>query len=437
MSIKLPSFIPTALPQKVTALPQKILPVNIPKNVLPVTAPITRVSLPINPTNIPKPSQSDVFDIWCASLPSPTVKYTEQSAWITEYQKYIYKLLEPIIINEEVRKAFVSYENMGSWVRAITHETFSAENNYETLEIIGDSLVAGAFTKYLYDWDPKITPLQVTSYNSNYLGKGKEFQNKFSKKIKLTEWVLMKGDIDLYNISEDVFESFVGVLDQVSFNVQDTFKSQAKFDLALDAYAGDVVYRFIAMIFQSITIDTSYGEGAAFNTLGEYAAALGTNEKFFSLHIGFKPDFLCVIKLTHIGKQLLAEYFPTIRNLNDDLLGEAIGIDEKQSKNRATEIAIKTLTNIGASPTWMRNLREDSQLKTYDNYDVAIEKAKTMGYKKLYVTFPRSTLAYGNVTAILQGISDTRRENLTQLEGDNDNRSYLKKMLLRKFISNT
>jgi hypothetical protein len=123
--------------------------------------------------------------------------------------------------------------------------------------------------------------------------------------------------------------------------------------------------------------------------------------------------------------------------LNDDLLGEAIGIDEKQSKNRATEIAIKTLTNIGASPTWMRNLREDSQLKTYDNYDVAIEKAKTMGYKKLYVTFPRSTLAYGNVTAILQGISDTRRENLTQLEGDNDNRSYLKKMLLRKFISNT
>jgi hypothetical protein len=85
----------------------------------------------------------------------------------------------------------------------------------------------------------------------------------------------------------------------------------------------------------------------------------------------------------------------------------------------------------------MRNLREDSQLKTYDNYDVAIEKAKTMGYKKLYVTFPRSTLAYGNVTAILQGISDTRRENLTQLEGDNDNRSYLKKMLLRKFISNT
>jgi hypothetical protein len=90
----------------------------------------------------------------------------------------------------------------------------------------------------------------------------------------------------------------------VSFNVQDTFKSQAKFDLALDAYAGDVVYRFIAMIFQSITIDTSYGEGAAFNTLGEYAAALGTNEKFFSLHIGFKPDFLCVIKLTHIGKQL-------------------------------------------------------------------------------------------------------------------------------------
>jgi len=368
-TIKIPSLIPTALPKPIIKPIPNII--QKPAPVIPVDNLKVPIIVPPNPLGvlgIDKPTEDDKFNVWCSSLPIPTVKLADENVWIKQYQTYLYRLLETIIPNEEVRKVFVSFENMGTWIQALTHETFNIDKNYEVYETIGDGLAKGAFIKYLCNWDPTVTPAQITSYSSNYLGKGKVFQSQLGVKLKFTDWVLKVGDIDLYNISEDIFESFIGVLDRVSYNVQDNLKSKGKFDLALEAYAGDVVYRFITMIFTGIPIDKEYGEGSDFTTLGEYGAVLGTKEKLFNINIGgADKNYYTEIILNNTGKQLLSKEFPKFNNLpNNFKLASATGASDKQAKNKAAEDAVKVLKTFGASPSWMRTMRENSRLKNIE-----------------------------------------------------------------------
>ena len=197
----LPALLPTATPKIKTPnqipIPNQkqvnIVPIQTKNQVNIVPIEKNRVILP-NPNiaNLPPPTESDKFDTWCASLPVPTVENTDEHAWLIQYQQYLYRLLETIIPNEEVRKIYVSEENMGTWVQALTHETFNPnpDKNYEVYETIGDALAKSAFIKYLYGWNPQITPAQITSFSSNYLGKGKDFQCLISEKLKLINWLL-------------------------------------------------------------------------------------------------------------------------------------------------------------------------------------------------------------------------------------------------------
>jgi len=374
-TIKIPTFISTAVPKYITNPTQPNVIPTPQTNLNTYKPPISVPPNPLGVMGIEKPTENDKFGVWCASLPTPTVQTDDEIEWIKQYQAYLYSLLETIIPNEEVRKVFVSYENMGTWIQALTHETFNPNKNYEVYEIIGDALVAGAFIKYLYSWNPKVTPAEITSFSSNYLGKGKDFQSKISFQLKFTDWTLKVGNIDLYNISEDIFESFLGVLDRIAFNVQDTLKAQGKFDLSLQAYAGEVVYRFIVMLFTGIPINEEYGQGSAFTTLGEYAAALGSKEKFFNINIGSAANnYNTTVTLLERGQYLLSKEFDSFKNLHYNyLLGSASGASDKQAKNLAAEQAIRNLTLLGASPSWMRTIRINSQLKNVDGYDEALE----------------------------------------------------------------
>jgi dsRNA-specific ribonuclease len=438
-TIKIPSLIPTALPKPIIKPIPNII--QKPAPVIPVDNLKVPIIVPPNPLGvlgIDKPTEDDKFNVWCSSLPIPTVKLADENVWIKQYQTYLYRLLETIIPNEEVRKVFVTDENMGTWIQALTHETFNLNKNYEVYETIGDALTASAFIKYLYSWNPNVTPAEITSYNSNYFGKGKDFQSQLSFKLKFTDWVLKVGDIDLYNISEDIFESFIGVLDRISYNVQDTLKSQGKFDLALEAYAGEVVYRFIVMIFTGIPIDEEYGQGSAFTTLGEYGAALGSKEKFFYINIGSADkNYYTEITLNNTGRYLLGREFPKFQKLpNNYLLASAIGASDQQAKNKAAEEAIKVLKDFGASPAWMRTMRENSKLESIDGYEEALAKAKSQGYRKLYVAFPKSTEANGKVSAILSGLSDNGNQTLAQLDKtDLTKRSKTKRQLIQMYLS--
>ena len=433
----------STLPSLLSSAAPKPNPVTVSQAPPPAAKPPVTNIQPILYTtkvDIPQPTENVKFTQWCATLTVPTVDLKEdESAWIKQYQEYLYRLLETIIPDDEVRQIYVSAENMGTWLQALTHETFNATNNYEIYEIIGDSLAGAAFVKYLFSWNAKIKPSEITSFKSNYLGKGKDFQSKMSVKLKLTSWLLKVGDPDLYNISEDIFESFIGALDRISYNVQDYLRSIGKFDLALKAYAGEVSYRFIVMIFTNIPIDESYGKGSDFTTLGEYASALGTKQKLFDITLGnANNNYYTTIKLNEAGRRLLGKIFRAIGSLHyNQILGESTGEGLQQAKNKAAEQAIKVLSNYGATPEWMRNLRLDSSLKNVIGYDEAIEKAKSQGYKKLYTNFLRSTEANGKITAILQGLSDNDEPvNLVVLDKTPMTDRYKTKSLLLEHYLN-
>ena len=94
-TIKIPSLIPTALPKPIIKPIPNII--QKPAPVIPVDNLKVPIIVPPNPLGvlgIDKPTEDDKFNVWCSSLPIPTVKLADENVWIKQYQTYLYRLLE-------------------------------------------------------------------------------------------------------------------------------------------------------------------------------------------------------------------------------------------------------------------------------------------------------------------------------------------------------
>lgn len=134
----------------------------------------------------------------------------------------------------------------GHWARAFIHENIKEDFNYELLEFKGDSVTKYMLTKYITQ---RFGDLITEDIGSTFLSiyAAENFQIKLSQDIGLDKLVifnpnLIKEDRVILKIKEDVFESFMGCLDEVG-------------DKYIGLMHGSVYcYNFICNIFNKVDI---------------------------------------------------------------------------------------------------------------------------------------------------------------------------------------
>lgn len=184
--------------------------------------------------------------------------YTEH---LMEYIKYILSEFypQPIIKAMTTIKKCVMY-----WKRAFTHSSFLPDS-YETLETIGDAYLKGAFTPYLYDKNPNITPESITNMNTFYMSK--MYQPTIARKFKMDKYIRINEMLLNDSVLEDVFEAFMAALVENANVATKYFALQASRNTAKEAAYKDAMYAveckhgsiaklFLKFYFDNITIDT-------------------------------------------------------------------------------------------------------------------------------------------------------------------------------------
>lgn len=184
--------------------------------------------------------------------------YTEH---LLEYIKYILSEFysQPIIKAMTTIKKCVMY-----WKRAFTHSSFLPDS-YETLETIGDAYLKGAFTPYLYDKNPNITPESITNMNTFYMSK--LYQPTIARKFKMDKYIRINETLLNDSVLEDVFEAFMAALVENANVATKYFALQASKNTCKEAAYKDAMYAveckhgsiaklFLKFYFDNITIDT-------------------------------------------------------------------------------------------------------------------------------------------------------------------------------------
>ena len=134
----------------------------------------------------------------------------------------------PIDTDDKRRERYVDSAAMNVWVKAFTHSSIDYENNYESLETLGDKVLGGYFTNYCRNkflvLGIDLSPDSYTNLNNYYQDRTR--QGQMSIKYKFMEYLRIKesargtpeGDVDA-KIKGDTFEAFYGALFAIGNNI--------------------------------------------------------------------------------------------------------------------------------------------------------------------------------------------------------------------------
>lgn len=109
--------------------------------------------------------------------------------------------------------------NWRIWMDAFTTEIFDPNNNYETIETIGDKALKPAYALYSVNRFYGIDQNSITALDNKYMTK--DYQPHFSKALGLTNHVRTVGgtsDMVKTKVAEDIFESVAGAFFQICEN---------------------------------------------------------------------------------------------------------------------------------------------------------------------------------------------------------------------------
>ena len=121
-----------------------------------------------------------------------------------------YKIIE--------KKISYNFKNKNLLKTAITHKSVSSNpsENYERLELIGDSVINLIITEWLSKKYTNFTEGDLTTKRASLVNT--HFLSKISNKLKLEENIIiskgvnLNNDVVLKNISADIFESITGAI---------------------------------------------------------------------------------------------------------------------------------------------------------------------------------------------------------------------------------
>lgn len=141
----------------------------------------------------------------------------QTDVWLRQVEKTISNILQKFIPGD--LSAYFTPEALAIWARGLTHQSFAPEpsQNYEQLETLGDRALEYSFTRFLIEQRPDITDSQITQIKRSYMsGNENQRQQGYSIRLGFRELIRHLGPKETDAMLEDVFEAFVGALDQVS-----------------------------------------------------------------------------------------------------------------------------------------------------------------------------------------------------------------------------
>lgn len=147
-----------------------------------------------------------------------------------EFKTFIISLLKKSNITQDLIEKITNEEGMKQFEISFTHKSFNPDENYELIELIGDSIVNACIIKYIRIWDPKIISVKILTRLHHNL-RSKDTFYKFAEKcnffkfIKLDEELKNKyesmtntyraSNSDYKSLLEDTFEAFIGTVDKL------------------------------------------------------------------------------------------------------------------------------------------------------------------------------------------------------------------------------
>ncbi len=131
-----------------------------------------------------------------------------------ELYKYLYELLSTFIEKDKIA-SILNKESLKLWKHCFTHITYDPEDNYETLESVGDKVLSYTFKTMLYQKFPDITASELNNLDQHYMST--HLQSIMSAKMGLTNWLRVNGEVPKSSekIREDLYESFFGTIDTI------------------------------------------------------------------------------------------------------------------------------------------------------------------------------------------------------------------------------
>lgn len=347
-----------------------------------------------------------------------------ENQWLRSLQLFLNRFLVPILPNDQDRFQYLTSEAMTIWAAAFTHESYSAENNYENLEYLGDTILDYTFTKYLMKRFPNFDQGKYTELTIAYMSKVE--QGNLSIKLGFDKFIRVAGaDKANFNLATDVFESFFGALDEIS-------------NLIIPGIGMAYCYNMLLFIFKDINIDVSKSKGSHKTQTLQIFTRFGLSNPD---EISSKNNNLItfIVRLNDNHMQFLRGLGI---NIKDPQIGMGTGKTKKEAESIAYDVAFNTLGSYGVTTEWSEKTKRflDFQDPTISPYvPAARNKLMREGFVDMYYFISRKTVTVNAVTVQLMGIrSDGSEQVLETVRTTDTTHGYrnAKSTLIQQYINN-
>lgn len=398
-----------------------------------------------------------IFD----NLPKPTVfPNRKNGVFLKEFYNYILEILKiivpknkekliPYILNKQTMKDY--------WIKAFTHFTTEPDvnENYESLEKLGDKVLKFSFMEYYMDRFPYAEPGELT--NVEKFTQSNEEQIKLGKSMGVLNWAQIEEPLRInQKINEDILESFAGALDK-SLNSQGIVGVSVAiiinmFKLLFDSFSFDIIdidapswiNQFISRITPgSLKNRNKYNndeeednirkinlarpnaiDSETYNEILEAGNEILIEKGIEGILVdkvqtsGVKNDpgiifeitetnnrkIKCQVILNAFGAKVLNYYGFNLKA--NQVLGEDIQTTKKPAKTGASNNAKKFLKKLGITNTWVEEQKENKNIEDFkDLQKDALLKAKRLhsdiikiGIKSKTILSMKIFLLYGENT---------------------------------------
>lgn len=351
----------------------------------------------------------------------PPAKNLSEDNYTKSLMEYLTNLLSLFIDDEKAIEVMTTNKKLQKlWVKAWTHETYDIEENYETLETIGDGIVGYSFISFILDNDSTVDEGELTALKSKACDKNAFRQ--ISWELSMDKWLRFgTGVKSNTNTAEDVVESFCGVL-----QVAGTFYLDGRKDINYVPGSGvKYIYNFIKFLYGSVIFSPEMYISDPKTALLQAAEGLGGG-------IGIGNAIVEEFEVNETGN---SDKHTLTLSWSDKAMKVLKELDKKQKKiiveveagSKKTVIAkgyfeaIKELKNRDTSIGWLRTIKKENKWKTYD--ETLIKKVmkrllKEHGDKAtLELYMPKSSISISSSTIMLLAVipNETRKGKRVKL----------------------
>jgi len=378
-------------------------------------------------------------------LPSPSPKVDRNlNKFRSDLANYIIQLIE--IFNPlddfDVKK-MVSDEYIDLWLQTWTHESFDIDENYETLETVGDAGFAYCFLSFLYRKFPDIDRAELTFVKAN-IG-GKKSLRQVGWALKMDEWLRMgTGTRSNTNTSEDIVEAFCATLQIVTNDIFFKLREESE-EEGLDIGPGIgilMINAFVNFLFDTVEFTQEMFLGDSKTTLLQSVQGIAQGEE--ALEEEYEESETHLHKMTLYWSQTALSFFSANEYPMKRLIAKTEAKSKKAASDKLYTLATDNLKIQGYSISWLKNIKNQIKMAQFDQDTVkaVMKKVKKQHGDKAVIKFyiPRTLNTLAGVTVELQAIvpDGSRKGKIVRLASETNSSgdaTIAKAKVLEKYLS--